>query len=78
MKANPTRNPQASRSEARGRMLRKIETSLAGKRVLRECQAALDRPVNSDPDSRKLVFARFAMELDIYTYELQDLLQRKY
>jgi hypothetical protein len=53
-----------------------ILTSANGQRVLRECQETLDRPANSDEQSRKLVLRRFASELDIFTYELEDLLKR--
>jgi hypothetical protein len=43
---------------------------------VRECQEALDLPVNGDADSRKLVLARFAMELDLFPHELEELLVR--
>ena len=54
-----------------------ILASLNGQRVLRQCQEALDLPVNSDEISRKLVLARFANELDILPWELEDLLKRE-
>jgi hypothetical protein len=39
-------------------------------------QEALNLPVNSDPVSRKLVMTRFAMELDLFPHELEELLVR--
>ena len=57
-------------------MMTAILASSNGQRVLRECKAALDLPVNSDEESRRLVFARFADELDIFPSELEDLLKR--
>jgi hypothetical protein len=53
-----------------------ILTSTNGQRSLRACQADLDMPVNSDETSRKYVIRRYATELDIYEYELEDLLKR--
>jgi len=53
-----------------------ILASANGQRVLHECRETLDRPANSDEQSRKLVLTRFASELDIFTYELEDLLKR--
>jgi hypothetical protein len=76
MKLHPTRNKQATKGELRGRMMTEILTSTNGQRVLRECQGDLDLPVNSDETSRKFVVRRFATELDIYDYELEDLLKR--
>jgi hypothetical protein len=76
MKANPYRFAQAGKSELRGRMMTEILASENGQRVLRECQETLGRPANSDEQSRKLVLTRFASELDIFTYELEDLLKR--
>jgi hypothetical protein len=76
MKLHPTRNRFAGRSELRGRMMTEIFTSERGQRVLRECQETLDRPANADDYSQQLVLERFATELDIYEYELEDLLKR--
>jgi hypothetical protein len=76
MKLHPTRNKFAGRSELRGRMMKEIFTSERGQRVLSECQETLDRPANADDYSRQLVMQRFATELDIYEYELEDLLKR--
>lgn len=76
MKLHPTRNKFAGRSELRGRMMKEIFTSERGQQVLRECQETLDRPANADDYSRQLVVQRFATELDIYEYELEDLLKR--
>jgi len=53
-----------------------IFTSERGQRVLRHCQETLDRPANADDYSRQSVLQRFATELDIYEYELEDLLKR--
>jgi hypothetical protein len=58
-------------------MMTEIFSSKNGQRVLRECKAALDSPVNSDEDSRELVLKRFALELDMYPHELEDLLEWK-
>jgi hypothetical protein len=76
MKLRPMRNTQATKGELRGRMMTEILTSANGQRALRECQADLDMPVNSDETSRKFVIRRYATELDIYDYELEDLLKR--
>ena len=76
MKLHPTRFHLAGRGELRGRMMTEIFTSANGQRVLRECQETLDRPVNADNYSHQLVLERFATELDIYDYELEDLLKR--
>jgi hypothetical protein len=76
MKVNPYRFAQAGKDALRGRMMTAILASENGKRALRECQETLDRPANSDEESRKLVLTRFAIELDIFTYELEDLLRR--
>lgn len=77
MKLHPTRFKQYTKGELRGRMMMEILASENGQRVLRECQEASDRPANYDRQSRKLVLTRFAMELDILTWELEDLLKRK-
>jgi hypothetical protein len=58
-------------------MVAEIFASSNGQRVLRECKEALALPVNSDEQSRKLVLARFADELDILSWELEELLVRK-
>jgi hypothetical protein len=58
-------------------MMSEIFSSRNGQRVLSECKAALALPVNSDEESRELVLKRFAMELDIYPHELEDLLEWK-
>jgi len=76
MKLHPTRFHLAGRGELRGRMMKEIFTSERGQRVLSECQETLDRPANADDYSRQLVMQRFATELDIYEYELEDLLKR--
>lgn len=57
-------------------MMTEIFTSENGQRVLRECQETLDKPVNSDEYSRRLVIQRYATELDIFEHELGDLLTR--
>jgi hypothetical protein len=57
-------------------MISEIVKSPTGQRVIRECQEALDLPVNSDEISRKLVLNRFADELDLYPHELEELLVR--
>jgi hypothetical protein len=76
MKVHPTRNKLAGRSELRGRMMTDIFNSANGQRVLRECQETLDKPANADEHSRRLVMQRFATELDLFEYELVDLLKR--
>jgi hypothetical protein len=76
MKLHPTRFKQYTKGELRGRMMTEIIASPRGKRVLCECQEALDRPANGDEGSRKLVLTRYASELDIFTWELEDLLNR--
>jgi hypothetical protein len=76
VKLRPTRFKQYTKSELRGRMMTEILASENGQRILRECKETLDRPANSDEQSRKLVLTRFACELDIFTYELEDLLKR--
>ncbi len=58
-------------------MISEIFASSNGQRVLRECQTALDLPVNSDETSRQYVLTRYATELDIYPHELEELLQWK-
>jgi hypothetical protein len=77
VKLHATRFKQAGKSELRGRMMTEILASENGRRALRECQETLDRPANIDETSRKLVLSRFANELDIFTWELEDLLKRK-
>jgi hypothetical protein len=77
MKLHPFRAAHVGRSILRDRMIAEIAKSPAGQRVIRECQAALDLPVNSDEISRKLVLNRFADELDLYPHELEELLARK-
>ena len=76
MKLHPMRLKQYTRYELRGRKLTEILSSENGNRVLRQCQEALDRPANADGYSRHLVLLRFATELDIFYYELEDLLKR--
>jgi hypothetical protein len=76
MKLHPTRFKQYTKDVLRGRMMTEVLASENGKRVLRECQEVLDRPANSDEQSRRLVLARFANELGIYASELEDLLKR--
>jgi hypothetical protein len=77
MKLHPMRNAHVGRGVLRGRMMTEIFSSSNGQRVLRECRAALELPVNSDETSRDLVLKRFAMELDMYPSELEDLLEWK-
>lgn len=55
-------------------MVAEVQKSANGQRVIRECQEALNLPVNSDPLSRKLVLARFANEVDLFPDELEMLL----
>jgi hypothetical protein len=74
MKLHPMRNAHVGRSVLRGRIMSEIFSSTNGKRVIRECRQALDQPVNSDEESRRYVLARYAIELDITTAELEDLL----
>ena len=76
MKMHPTRNKFAGRSVLRSRMMAEVYASPTGKRVLRECQEALDRPVNSDEDSRMMVIERFADEVNLFPHEFADLLKR--
>jgi hypothetical protein len=76
MKSHPFRFAQAGRHIFRERMMTEIAKSPAGQRVIRECQEALEMPVNSDELSRKLVLERFAMEVDLYSYEIEELLAR--
>jgi hypothetical protein len=76
MKVHPFRAAQVGKHILRERMVAEIAKSNAGMRVVRECQAALDLPVNSDPISRKLVLKRFSMELDLLPDELEGLLVR--
>ena len=74
MKLHPMRNAHVGRRVLRGRIMSEIFSSANGKRVLRECRAALDLAVNSDEVSRQYVLARYAMEVDITPAELEDLL----
>jgi hypothetical protein len=76
MKVHPFRFAQAGRHVLRERIVSETAKSPAGQRVVRECQEALNLPVNSDPVSRKLVMTRFAMELDLFPHELEELLVR--
>jgi hypothetical protein len=76
MKLHPFRAAHVGRSILRDRMISEIVKSPTGQRVIRECQEALDLPVNSDEISRKLVLNRFADELDLYPHELEELLVR--
>jgi hypothetical protein len=76
MKVHPFRGAQAGKDILRDRIVADAEKSPAGKRVVRECQIALDNPANSDATSRKFVLQRFATELDLFTYELEELLRR--
>jgi hypothetical protein len=78
MKAHPFRGAQVGKHILRERITAKIAASPAGVRVIRECQAALDLPVNSDTTSRELVLQRYATELDLYPAELEELLRRKH
>lgn len=78
MKAHPFRGAQVGKHILRERITAKIAASPAGVRVIRQCQAALDRPVNSDPTSQKLVLQRYAIELDLFPAELEELLRRKH
>jgi hypothetical protein len=77
MKLHPFRAKQVGKHILRERMVAEIAKSAEGQRVVRECQAALDLPVNCDPDSHKLVLKRFAMELDLFPHELEGLLVRR-
>ena len=76
MKLRPFRFAQAGRHVLRERIVADAAKSPAGQRVVRECQAALDLPVNSDPLSRQLVLKRFATELELFPHELEELLLR--
>lgn len=76
MKVHPTRFKQFTKDELRGRMMTEIFSSGNDQRVLRECQETLDHPANSDKQSRQMVLKRYATELDIFDYELEDLLMR--
>jgi hypothetical protein len=76
MKLHPTRLKQYIRYELRGRKMAEILSSENGKRVLRQCQEMLVKPANADGYSRHLVLQRFATELDVFDYELEDLLKR--
>jgi len=77
MKLHPMRNAHVGRRVLRGRMMSEIFLSATGKRVLRECKQALNLPVNSDEVSRRYVLARYAIELDITSSELESLLEWK-
>src|SRR5712692_535487 len=72
MKLHPFRAKQVGKHILRERMVAEIAKSPAGRRVIRECQEALDLPVKSDELSRKLVLERFAMEVDLYSRELEE------
>ena len=76
MKLHPTRLKQYIRYELRGQKMAEILSSENGKRVLRQCQEMLVKPANADGYSRHLVLQRFATELDVFDYELEDLLKR--
>lgn len=76
MKLHPFRFKHAGRRVLRDRIIAETAKSSSGQRVIRECLEALDLPVNSDPDSRKFVLARFAMEVDLFPHELDELLVR--
>ena len=76
MKLHPTRLGQYSRYELRGRKITEILSSENGKWVLHQCQETLDKPANADGHSRHMVLQRFATELDMFEYELEDLLKR--
>jgi len=76
MKTQPFRAAQVGKHILRERMIAAIEKSSNGHRVIRECQEALELPVNSDPVSRRLVLQRFALELDLFPHELEGLLPR--
>lgn len=77
MKVHPTRNKSAGKTLLRGRIMTAVFSSANGKRVIRECQEALNMPVNSDEESRRLVLSRYADEVDITPFELEDLLKWK-
>ena len=77
MRLHPFRAAQVGKHILRERMAAEIAKSPAGQRVLRECQEALDRPANADETSRKLVLSRYADELSLFVYELEELLARK-
>jgi hypothetical protein len=47
------------------------------RRVLCDCKATLDCPIDNDPFSRQLVLTRCAGELDIRVHELKALLRRE-
>jgi hypothetical protein len=55
-------------------VLAALAKSANGRRVLRECKATLDLPINNDSFSRQLVMTRYAHELDITLLELEALL----
>jgi hypothetical protein len=76
MKTRPARNHLAGKRELRDRITAGIFKSESGRRVLKECLEALERPANSDEYSRRLVIARYASELSILEYELEELLVR--
>jgi hypothetical protein len=77
MKLRPFRAKHVGKQILRDRMIAEVAKSPGGQRVIRECQAALNLPVNSDELSRRLVLDRFATEVDLYPYELEGLLARK-
>jgi hypothetical protein len=76
MKIRPFRQKQAGKHILRERILADVSKSPAGIRVIKECQAALAVPVNADETSRKLIFGRYAAELDIFPYEMEELVAR--
>lgn len=76
MKIRPFRHAGAGRHILRERILTQVSKSPAGIRVVKECQAALAVPVNVDDISRKLIFGRYAAELDIYPNEMEELVAR--
>jgi hypothetical protein len=76
MQIRPTRFHLAGKGELRDRITAEIFKSESGRRVLSECLEALERPANSDEVSRRLVMGRYADELSITWYELQELLVR--
>jgi hypothetical protein len=76
VKVRPTRFAQAGKNILRDRIVAEAEVSAKGRRIVKECLAALERPANQDSVSRRLVFSRYADELDLFPHELEDLLKR--
>ncbi len=76
MKLHPFRASRPGKGILRDRITAEIAKSLAGQRVLRECQPALDLPASCDEISPKLVLNRFGDELDLYPHELEELVVR--